>query len=198
MRTSTIKRNTEETKIELSLNLDGKGESKIDTGCGFFDHMLTLFSKHSKIDLDVTCKGDINVDYHHTVEDIGIVLGKALLEALGDKKGINRYADTILPMDESLILTAIDISGRSYLGFDVTFPNEKIGDFDTELVEEFFMALTRCAEITLHIKKMAGENSHHIAEGIFKSFARSFNPRVISDTSLTLLSVCLSACINCR
>ena len=181
MRTSTIKRNTEETKIELSLNLDGKGESKIDTGCGFFDHMLTLFSKHSKIDLDVTCKGDINVDYHHTVEDIGIVLGKALLEALGDKKGVNRYADTILPMDESLILTAIDISGRSYLGFDVVFPTEKIGDFDTELVEEFFMALTRCAEITLHIKKMAGENSHHIAEGIFKSFARTLRNAVALD-----------------
>ena len=181
MRTSTIKRNTEETKIELTLNLDGKGESKIDTNCGFFDHMLTLFSKHSKIDLDVTCKGDVNVDYHHTVEDIGIVLGKALLEALGDKKGINRYADTILPMDESLILTAIDISGRSYLGFDVTFPSEKIGDFDTELVEEFFMALTRCAEITLHIKKMAGENSHHIAEGIFKSFARSLREAVALD-----------------
>lgn len=181
MRTSTIKRNTEETKIELSLNLDGKGESKIDTGCGFFDHMLTLFSKHSKIDLDVTCKGDINVDYHHTVEDIGIVLGKALLEALSDKKGINRYADTILPMDESLILTALDVSGRSYLGFDVVFPTEKIGDFDTELVEEFFMALTRCAEITLHIKKMAGENSHHIAEGIFKSFARSLRTAVALD-----------------
>ena len=181
MRTSTIKRNTEETKIELSLNLDGKGESKIDTGCGFFDHMLTLFSKHSKIDLDVTCKGDINVDYHHTVEDIGIVLGKALLEALGDKKGINRYADTILPMDESLILTALDVSGRSYLGFEVVFPTEKIGDFDTELVEEFFMALTRCAEITLHIKKMAGENSHHIAEGIFKSFARSLRTAVALD-----------------
>lgn len=181
MRTSTIKRNTEETKIELSLNLDGKGESNIDTGCGFFDHMLTLFSKHSKIDLDVTCKGDINVDYHHTVEDIGIVLGKALLEALGDKKGINRYEDTILPMDESLILTALDVSGRSYLGFDVVFPTEKIGDFDTELVEEFFMALTRCAEITLHIKKMAGENSHHIAEGVFKSFARSLRTAVALD-----------------
>lgn len=181
MRTSTIKRNTEETKIELSLNLDGKGESKIDTGCGFFDHMLTLFSKHSKIDLDVVCKGDTNVDYHHTVEDIGIVLGKAILESLGDKKGINRYADTILPMDESLILTAIDISGRSYLGFDVLFPSQKIGDFDTELVEEFFMALVRSAEITLHIKKMAGENSHHIAEGIFKSFARSLRVAVALD-----------------
>ena len=181
MRTSTINRNTEETKIELSLNLDGKGESKIDTGCGFFDHMLTLFSKHAKIDLDVKCKGDVNVDYHHTVEDIGIVLGKAILEALGDKKGINRYADTILPMDESLILTAIDISGRSYLGFDVSFSSKKIGDFDTELVEEFFMALTRCAEITLHIKKMAGENSHHIAEGIFKSFARSLRVAVALD-----------------
>ena len=181
MRTSTIKRNTQETKINLTLNLDGKGESKIDTGCGFFDHMLTLFSKHSKIDLDVTCNGDTNVDYHHTVEDIGIVLGKAILEALGDKKGINRYADTILPMDESLILTAIDISGRSYLGFDVTFPSQKIGDFDSELVEEFFMALVRSAEITLHIKKMAGENSHHIAEGIFKSFARSLRVAVALD-----------------
>ena len=181
MRTSTIKRNTEETKIELSLNLDGRGESKIDTGCGFFDHMLTLFSKHSKIDLEVTCKGDINVDYHHTVEDIGIVLGKAILEALGDKRGINRYADTILPMDESLILTAIDISGRSYLGFDVLFQSEKIGDFDTELVEEFFMALVRSAEITLHIKKLAGENSHHIAEGVFKSFARSLRVSVALD-----------------
>ena len=181
MRTSTIKRNTEETKIELSLNLDGKGESKIDTGCGFLDHMLTLFAKHSKIDLDVTCKGDINVDYHHTVEDIGIVLGKALLEALGDKKGINRYADTILPMDESLILTAIDISGRSYLGFNVTFSSQKIGDFDSELVEEFFMALVRSAEITLHIKKISGENSHHIAEGIFKSFARSLRTAVALD-----------------
>lgn len=181
MRTSTITRNTEETKINLTLNLDGKGESKIDTGCGFFDHMLTLFSKHSKIDLDVTCNGDTNVDYHHTVEDVGIVLGKAVLEALGDKKGINRYADTILPMDESLILTAIDISGRSYLGFDALFPSQKIGDFDTELVEEFFMALVRSAEITLHIKKMAGENSHHIAEGIFKSFARSLRVAVALD-----------------
>ena len=181
MRTSTIKRNTQETKINLTLNLDGKGESKIDTGCGFFDHMLTLFSKHSKIDLDVTCNGDTNVDYHHTVEDIGIVLGKAILEALGDKKGINRYADTILPMDESLILTAIDISGRSYLGFDALFPSQKIGDFDSELVEEFFTALVRSAEITLHIKKMAGENSHHIAEGIFKSFARSLRVAVALD-----------------
>ena len=181
MRTSNITRNTEETKISLALNLDGKGVSKIDTKCGFFDHMLTLFSKHSKIDLEVTCNGDINVDYHHTVEDVGIVLGKAILEALGDKKGINRYADTILPMDEALILTAIDISGRSYLNFDVDFPNEKIGDFDTELVEEFFMALTRNAEITLHIKKLAGENSHHIAEGAFKSFARTLRAAVALD-----------------
>jgi imidazoleglycerol-phosphate dehydratase len=181
MRTSTITRNTEETKISLALNLDGKGVSKIDTKCGFFDHMLTLFSKHSKIDLEVTCNGDINVDYHHTVEDVGIVLGKAILEALGDKKGINRYADTILPMDEALILTAIDVSGRSYLNFDVDFPSEKIGDFDTELVEEFFMALTRNAEITLHIKKLAGENSHHIAEGAFKSFARTLRAAVALD-----------------
>ena len=181
MRTSTINRNTEETKINLTLNLDGKGESKIDTKCGFFDHMLTLFSKHSKIDLEVLCNGDVNVDYHHTVEDVGIVLGKAILEALGDKKGINRYADTILPMDEALILTALDISGRSYLNFDVNFPSEKIGDFDTELVAEFFMAFTRSAEITLHVKKLAGENSHHIAEGAFKSFARTLRAAVALD-----------------
>ncbi|MBR2875934.1 MAG: imidazoleglycerol-phosphate dehydratase HisB [Clostridia bacterium] len=181
MRTSEITRKTEETKIKLSLNLDGKGESKINTGCGFFDHMLTLFSKHSKFDLDVACDGDINVDYHHTVEDIGIVLGKALNEALGDKKGINRYADTFLPMDESLVLTAVDISGRSYLNFDVLFNSEKIGDFDSELVEEFFMAFVRSAEITLHIKKLAGENSHHIAEGIFKSFARTLRAAVAVD-----------------
>ncbi len=181
MRTSTITRNTEETKISLTLNLDGKGESKIDTKCGFFDHMLTLFSKHSKIDLEVTCNGDVNVDYHHTVEDVGIVLGKAVLEALGDKKGINRYADTILPMDEALILTALDVSGRSFLNFDIDFPSEKIGDFDTELVEEFFMALTRSAEITLHIKKLAGENSHHVAEGAFKSFARTLRAAVALD-----------------
>ena len=175
MRIATINRKTNETDISLTLNLDRTGKSEINSGCGFLDHMLTLFSKHSKIDLDVTCKGDTNVDYHHTVEDIGIVLGKALLEALGDKKGINRYADTILPMDESLILTAIDVSGRSYLGFDAVFPTEKIGDFDTELVEEFFMALTRCGEITLHIKKMAGENSHHIAEAIFKAFGHAMS-----------------------
>ncbi len=181
MRTSTITRNTEETRISLALNLDGKGESKIDTKCGFLDHMLTLFSKHSKIDLEVTCNGDINVDYHHTVEDVGIVLGKAILEALGDKKGINRYADSILPMDEALILTAIDVSGRSYLNFDVDFPSEKIGDFDTELVEEFFMALSRSAEITLHVKKLAGENSHHVAEGAFKSFARTLRAAVAFD-----------------
>lgn len=181
MRTSTIKRNTEETKIELTLNLDGKGDSKIDTGCGFFDHMLTLFSKHSKIDLEVCCKGDVNVDYHHTVEDVGIVLGKAISEALGDKRGINRYGDITLPMDEALILTAIDISGRSYLNFDVFFNSEKIGDFDTELVEEFFMALCRNAEITLHILQFAGENSHHVAEGIFKSFARSLRTAVSFD-----------------
>ena len=183
MRTSNITRNTEETKISLALNLDGKGVSKIDTKCGFFDHMLTLLSKHSKIDLEVTCNGDINVDYHHTVEDVGIVLGKAILEALGDKKGINRYADTILPMDEALILTAIDVSGRSYLNFDVDFPSEKIGDFDTELVKEFFAALVRKSEMTLHVRQLAGENTHHIIEGIFKAFAAALRAAVALDSA---------------
>ena len=181
MRTSEIVRKTAETDIMLTINLDGKGESVCDTSCPFLDHMLTLFARHGRFDMTVKCVGDIEVDYHHTTEDIGIALGQAFKEALGDKKGINRYADTILPMDESLILTALDVSGRSYLGFDVVFPTEKIGNFDTELVEEFFMALTRCAEITLHIKKMAGENSHHIAEGIFKSFARSLRTAIAID-----------------
>ncbi len=176
-----IKRNTEETKIDLTLSIYGKGYSEIDTGCGFLDHMLTLFSKHAKMNLKVKCDGDINVDYHHTVEDIGIVLGSALKEALEEKKGINRYADTTLPMDETLILSAIDISGRSYLKFDVDFPTEKIGDFDAELVEEFFMAFVRTAEVTLHIKKLDGTNSHHIAEGIFKSFARTLRKAVKID-----------------
>ncbi len=172
MRKSQITRNTAETQINLSLSLDGKGTSSIDTGCGFLDHMLTLFAKHGRFDLDIKCKGDTNVDYHHTVEDIGIALGTALKEALGDMRGINRYADIILPMDESLILCAVDISGRSYLGFDAEIPSAKIGDFDSELVEEFLLGFVRKAEITLHIKKLSGTNSHHIAEGIFKALSR--------------------------
>lgn len=173
MRTSFIKRKTKETDITLKLNLDGKGESVIDTGCGFLDHMLTLFAKHGRFDLEVTCIGDTFVDYHHTAEDIAICLGKAFSECLGDMAGIYRYGSTILPMDESLILTAVDISGRAYLNFDVKMPQKRVGDFDTELVEEFFYAFVRHANLTLHIKKLDGINTHHIIEGIFKSFART-------------------------
>ncbi len=181
MRTSAIKRTTAETDISLELNLDGAGESLIDTGCGFLDHMLTLLSKHSKFDLTVKCKGDINVDYHHTVEDIGIALGEAFKEAVGNKAGICRYADTVLPMDEALILSAVDVSGRAYLGFDMNIPTQKVGDFDTELVEEFFLGFVRNADITLHIKQLDGTNSHHIIEGAFKSVARSLRAAVKID-----------------
>lgn len=181
MREITLNRTTAETDIKLYLNLDGKGESKINSGNGFFDHMLTLFARHSKFDLKLDCKGDTNVDFHHSAEDIGIVFGDAFLKALGDKKGITRYADTTLPMDESLILTAVDISGRGYLNFDLSIPTEKIGDFDSELVEEFFMAFVRCANVTLHIKQLDGRNSHHIVEGTFKSFARTLRKAVKID-----------------
>ncbi|MBP3322477.1 MAG: imidazoleglycerol-phosphate dehydratase HisB [Clostridia bacterium] len=178
MRTATINRKTAETDICLTLTLDGKGESKIDSGCGFLDHMLTLFARHGRFDLTLSCKGDTYVDDHHTVEDIGICLGKAFKEALGDKRGIVRYGDTTLPMDESLILTAVDFSGRPYLGFDLQIPTEKVGSFDTELVEEFFLAFVRNAECTLHVKQLAGKNSHHIIEGTFKSFGRTVKKAV--------------------
>ena len=172
MRVSEIKRKTAETDVRVKLSLDGKGIFKIYTGCGFLDHMLTLFTAHSGYDLSVNCKGDVQVDYHHTAEDIAICLGDAFLEALGEKVGITRYGDIILPMDESLILAAVDISGREYLGFDVEIPAYKVGDFDTELCEEFFRAFVRRARLTLHIKKLAGTNSHHIIEGVFKAVAR--------------------------
>ncbi len=175
MRTAEIIRKTAETDIELKLNVDGSGKCEIATGCGFIDHMLTLFSKHGRFDLTVKCIGDTYVDYHHTVEDIGIAMGTAFSEALSDMKGIKRYADIILPMDESLILEAIDISGRSYLQFDAEIPTQKVGDFDTELVEEFFLGFVRKAGVTLHIKKLSGTNSHHIIEGIFKAFGRIMN-----------------------
>ena len=181
MRKSEIKRQTAETDISLSLNLNGKGQSNIDTGCGFLDHMLTLFAKHSGFDLDVKCKGDTNVDYHHTVEDIGICLGKALDEALGDKKGITRYGYMILPMDEALILSSVDISGRAHLEYKMEIPSLKVGDFDTELVKEFFLAFVRCANLTLHIRSLSGDNSHHIIEGAFKSVARSLKMAVSID-----------------
>lgn len=178
MRKAEIIRKTKETDIALTINLDGKGDSTIDTGCGFLDHMLTLFAKHGRFDLVVKCAGDVYVDDHHTVEDIGIALGQAFKNALGDKKGVTRYGSTILPMDEALILTAVDFSGRSYLGFDVEIPTEKIGTFDTELVQEFWYGFVRNAECTLHIRKMAGSNSHHIVEGVFKSAARTVRAAV--------------------
>ena len=181
MRTSEINRKTNETDISLKLNIDGTGVSNIQTGCGFLDHMLTLFSRHSRCDLDVKCVGDTYVDYHHTVEDIGIVLGKALAECLGEMRGIKRYGSFILPMDESLVLTAIDISGRSYLGFRLDIPTQRVGDFDTELVREFFEAFVRNSNITLHINQLEGYNSHHIIEGAFKSFARSLKEAVSID-----------------
>lgn len=182
MRTTEIKRKTAETDIELKLNIDGKGISTVKTGCGFLDHMLTLFASHGKFDLYVTCDGDVEVDYHHTAEDIGIVLGDAFKQALGDKKGIVRYGNMILPMDESLILSAIDFSGRSYLGYALDIPTEKVGDFDTELCEEFWLAFVRRAECTLHIRQLAGYNSHHIIEGAFKSVARSIRAAVRVDS----------------
>ncbi len=172
MRSVVLERKTSETQIKLSLDIDGSGTSEISSGIGFLDHMLTLFAKHSGFNLEVSCTGDTYVDDHHSCEDIGIVLGSALREALGDKRGISRYGDIILPMDEALILCACDVSGRSCLVFDADFPTEKIGSFDTELVQEFFEAFTRSSGITLHIRKLSGANSHHIAEGIFKAFAR--------------------------
>ena len=178
MRKSVINRKPAETAFSLKLNIDGMGENKIDTGCGFLDHMLTLFSRHGGFDLELKCVGDTNVDYHHTVEDIGIVLGKAFAEALGEMRGIKRYGSFILPMDESLILSAVDISGRSYLGFKLNIPTQRVGDFDTELVREFFEAFVRNANITLHISQLEGYNSHHIIEGAFKSVARSLKEAV--------------------
>lgn len=181
MRTAKIERNTLETKISLSLDLDNRSESKIDTGCGFLDHMLTLFSNHANIGLCVKCVGDTHVDYHHTVEDIAICLGLAFKEAIGDKKGIIRYGNFILPMDEALILTAVDISGRGFLSYGLDIPTEKVGDFDTELVEEFFRAFAVNGALTLHIRKMSGSNSHHIIEGAFKSVARSLRQAMAID-----------------
>ncbi len=181
MRMSEINRDTAETSIRLNLNLDGKGESSIDTGCGFLDHMLTLFARHGRFDLVISCQGDTQVDYHHTVEDIGIVLGSAFSKALSDMRGICRYGDIILPMDETLMLCAVDISGRDYLGFQVQFPCEKVGDFDTELVKEFFLGFVRKAQLTLHLQQMAGENTHHSIEAMFKAFGRAMAKAVKID-----------------
>ena len=180
-RSTEIRRETAETNISLWIDLDGTGKSEIDTGVGFLDHMLTLFARHGRFDLNVCCEGDTNVDDHHSVEDIGICLGLAFREALGDKRGVRRYGDTALPMDEALILSAVDLSGRSFLVYVLDIPTEKIGTFDTELVEEFFTAFASNAALTLHIRQLSGKNSHHIVEGAFKSVARSLREAVSID-----------------
>lgn len=184
MRKACIDRKTAETDISLTLELDGSGKSDIRSGVGFLDHMLTLFAKHGRFDLTLTCQGDTWVDGHHSAEDIGICLGLAFREALGDKKGIARYGDTALPMDEALILTAADISGRAYLACELSIPAQKVGDFDTELVAEFWAAFVRSAQITLHIRQLAGLNSHHIIEGVFKSAARTLRKACALDPAL--------------
>ncbi len=178
MRTAEIKRTTAETDISLFLDLDGRGNSAVETGCGFLDHMLTLFARHGRFDLTVKCSGDTWVDYHHTTEDIGIVLGQAFAQALGDKRGVRRYGSMLLPMDEALILCALDLSGRAYLGYELQIPTEKVGDFDTELAKEFFWGFVRTAACTLHLRQLAGENSHHIIEGAFKAFGRALREAV--------------------
>ena len=181
MRTATTKRDTAETRIELTLNLDGSGKSDVVSGVGFLDHMLTLFARHARMDLALRCAGDTNVDDHHSVEDIGIALGEALKTALGDKRGIVRYGNELLPMDEALVLCAVDLSGRGTLRYTADIPSQKIGTFDTELVQEFFLALSRTAGLTLHIKQLDGENSHHIAEAMFKAFGRALKQAVAID-----------------
>ena len=181
MRTKTIKRTTNETDISLTLNLDGTGQAQIESGCGFLDHMLTLFARHGRFDLSLSCKGDAEVDFHHTVEDIGICMGEALASALGDKRGICRYAQQLLPMDEALVLLAVDLCGRSYLGYRVTGLKERVGTFDTELAEEFLLALTRSAGVTLHVQMLNGCNTHHMLEAVFKALGRALKDAVKID-----------------
>jgi len=181
MRTAEINRRTAETDVSLTLELDGTGVSTVQTGCGFMDHMLTLFARHGRFDLTVRCNGDTYVDDHHTVEDIGICLGDAFAKALGDLRGVTRYGSMLLPMDEALIMTAVDLSGRSMLCTQLEIPTEKVGTFDTELVEEFLTAFVRRANITLHVRQLAGSNSHHIIEGVFKSMARALGQAVAID-----------------
>ena len=183
MRCAEIKRTTAETDITLTLSLDGSGKSEVNTGCGFMDHMLTLFAKHGRFDLTLTCKGDTQVDDHHTVEDVGICLGKAFREALGDGCGITRYGSMMLPMDETLALCAVDISGRACLVYNLDIPAPRVGSFDTELVAEFFAAFTREVRLSLHLQQLAGKNSHHIIEGAFKAFARALSVAVSLDPS---------------
>ena len=181
MRTASIKRDTNETKIMLELNLDGTGRADIASGCGFLDHMLELFARHGDFDLTVRCDGDTHVDYHHSVEDIGICLGKAFTEVLGDKRGINRYGQFLLPMDETLVMCACDLSGRDYLGWGLELPSMTVGDFDTELAEEFWLAFVRNCPASLHIRQMAGRNTHHILEATFKGMGRTLKMAVAMD-----------------
>ena len=181
MRTASIKRDTNETKITLELNLDGTGRADIASGCGFLDHMLELFARHGDFDLTVKCDGDTHVDYHHSVEDIGICLGRAFTEALGDKRGINRYGQFLLPMDETLVLCACDLSGRDYLGWGLELPSMTVGDFDTELAEEFWLAFVRNCPASIHIRQMAGRNTHHILEAVFKGMGRTLKEAVAMD-----------------
>ncbi|MDR3216614.1 MAG: imidazoleglycerol-phosphate dehydratase HisB [Clostridiaceae bacterium] len=183
MRKATVTRKTKETDIYLELVLEGKGQGKIDTGCAFLNHMLELFSSHARFDLSVNCKGDKEVDYHHSVEDIGIALGEAFKACLGDKKGIARYGAVTIPMDEALAFVAVDISGRAHLSFDVPFAAAKVGDFDTELTEEFFEGFARFAAVTIHVKSLAGKNTHHVIEAVFKAFARSLRAAVSPDAA---------------
>ncbi|MFH1880057.1 MAG: imidazoleglycerol-phosphate dehydratase HisB [Bacillota bacterium] len=183
MRTASVNRKTAETDISLTLNLDGKGEADIGTGCGFLDHMLTLFTRHARFDVQLSCKGDTQVDDHHTVEDVGIALGQALKDALSDLRGVTRFGDCVLPMDEALVIAAVDLNGRGMLGFSADLPSQKVGAFDTELMREFFLALTREARITLHLRQLAGENTHHILEAMFKGAGRALRAAVQIDSA---------------
>ena len=184
-RTATVTRNTRETQITLTIDLDGTGRADLHTGIGFFDHMLDGFARHGLFDLTLHCDGDLNVDCHHTIEDTGIVLGEAIKKALGDKKSIRRYGSSLLPMDETLVMCAIDLSGRPYLVFDGTFNTDRVGYFDTEMVKEFFYAISYSAGMNLHIKEMYGENAHHIIEAMFKAFARSLDEATRIDRRVT-------------
>lgn len=184
-RTAEVKRETKETKIFLTLDLDGTGKAEIDTGIGFFDHMLNSFARHGLFDLTVKVTGDLEVDTHHTIEDTGIVLGTALKQALGDKRSIRRYGHMIMPMDETLILCAVDLSGRPYLVYDAALTAERVGQMETEMVREFFYAVSYTAGMNLHIRKLSGENNHHIIEGIFKAFARALDEATMADPRIT-------------
>lgn len=184
-RTATVARNTKETKITVSINIDGTGKSEINTGIGFFDHMLEGFAKHGLFDLKVTVEGDLNVDGHHTVEDTGIVLGQAIMQAIGDKKGIKRYGNMILPMDESLVLSAIDLCGRPYFVMDAEFTSPMVGDFDTQLVREFFYAVSYSAMMNIHLRVITGINDHHKIEAMFKAFAKSLDEATTFDPRIT-------------